>query len=379
MRHEEQVEQAKKLLEFIASGTTSLAASVYRNDVSGYTCALRAEREREVLFGTTPLLIGLSCEMPASGDYLTDDFSGVPILVVRTDNGTVNAFVNVCSHRGARLVRGRGCNKSRITCPYHAWSYEQSGALRSIPHESGFTGIDKSEHGLRSLAVVEKHGLIWVVPTPDAPMDIDLHLGRLSEDLEAFSLADYHHYETRTLRVDMNWKLVVDTFLETYHLDALHRKTIAPILHGNTATFDAMGQNLRMIGARRTIESLRAEPEAQWDLVKHSAMVYVIFPNTVFIMQGDHLETWRVYPDGGADRAKMHVSLYTPVAASTESAKRYWDKNMDLLMSTVREEDFPLGVNIQKDFRVGTRKSVLYGRNEPALAHFHSMIKEALN
>ena len=356
-----------------------MAAAVYHNDVSNYTCALRAQKEHEVLFRTQPLLIGLSCEIPASGDYLTDDFSGVPILLVRSETGALNAFVNVCSHRGARLAQDRGCDKKRITCPYHAWSYAQSGELLSIPFESGFFEIDKSDHGLRSLPVVEKHGLIWVVPTPAAEIDIDRHLDILSDDLKSYGLTDYHHYETRTLRIDMNWKLVVDTFLETYHLDVLHRKTIAPILHGNTATFDPMGQNLRMIGARRSIASLKDEPEENWDLIKHSAVVYVLFPNTVFIMQGDHLETWRVYPDGGADKAKMHVSLYTPVEASTESAKRYWDKNMELLMSTVLKEDFPLGVNIQKDFRSGIQDSVLYGHNEPALAHFHHTIGKALD
>ena len=83
MRHEEQVKQVRKLLDYIESGSTSMAAAVYHNDVSNYTCALRAQKEHEVLFRTQPLLIGLSCEIPASGDYLTDDFSGVPILLVR--------------------------------------------------------------------------------------------------------------------------------------------------------------------------------------------------------------------------------------------------------------------------------------------------------
>ena len=378
MKHDAQVKQARKLLKYIDTGTTSLSNAVYRNDVSDYTCEQQAQRESERLFRSKPLLICLSSEIPNAGDYLTDDYSGVPIVVVRDERGVVNALVNVCRHRCARVAQGRGCKKGALACPYHAWTYEHSGALKSIPFKEGFSEIDKSEHGLRSLPILEQHGLVWVVPSPGESIDVDSQMGGFSEDLEAFELSNYHHYETRTLRANMNWKLVVDTFLETYHLDVLHRETIAPILHGNTATFDAMGPHLRMIGARKTIASLRDEPEANWNLIEHSAMVYVFFPNTVFIMQGDHLETWRVYPDGDTGRSKMHVSLYTPEPAVSESAKRYWDKNMNLLMATVQEEDFPLAQNIQRDFSSGTQASIVFGRNEPALSHFHRAIRDAV-
>ncbi|MEQ8281390.1 MAG: SRPBCC family protein, partial [Parvibaculum sp.] len=191
-------------------------------------------------------------------------------------------------------------------------------------------------------------------------------------------LACYSHYETRVLRARLNWKLVIDTFLETYHLSTLHKNTIAPILHSNLGTFDGMARNLRMIGARKTIDALRQRPESEWDLIRHSALVYVLFPNTVFIMQGDHLETWRVYPGDSVDESKMHVSLYTPEPAVTDKARKYWTKNMDLLMATVQQEDFPLAENIQRDFHSGAQDFVTFGANEPALAHFHKSVKKTL-
>jgi len=378
MKHDAQVDQIHKIFGYLDTGTTSLADDVYTNEVSDYTCSRQASREVETLFRRSPLLIGLSCEFPSPGDYLTDDFSGIPILVVRDDNGQINAFMNVCRHRGARVADGCGSGKSAFSCPYHAWTYDRKGRLKSIPFESGFEGINKTEHSLRPLPVVEKHGMVWVAPTPGENLEIDGHLAEMAEDLAAFGLDRYSHYETRTLQTRLNWKLVIDTFLETYHLNVLHKNTIAPILHSNIGTFDGMGDNLRMIGVRKTIEVLRDKPEAEWDLVKHSALVYVLFPNTVFIMQGDHLETWRVYPDGGPDAAKMHVSLYTPEPAVTEKAKKYWDKNMDLLMATVLKEDFPLAENIQRDFQSGAQAAITFGRNEPALAHFHRSIKQAL-
>ena len=378
MKHEAQVEQLRKIFGYLDAGETAMGDAVYRHHVSDYTSPDQAGREREMLFRHEPLLIGLSCELPNPGDYVTDDFSGVPILVVRNEAGQVNAFINVCRHRGARVASGCGSGKTVFSCPYHAWTYDRSGRLRSIPFEQGFESVDKTSNGLRPLPVVEKYGMIWVMPTPGGSIDIDGHLAGMADDLVAFGLASYSHYETRVLRARLNWKLVIDTFLETYHLSTLHKNTIAPILHSNLGAFDGMARNLRMIGARKTIDALRQRPESEWDLIRHSALVYVLFPNTVFIMQGDHLETWRVYPGDSVDESKMHVSLYTPEPAVTDKARKYWTKNMDLLMATVQQEDFPLAENIQRDFHSGAQDFVTFGANEPALAHFHKSVKETL-
>lgn len=378
MKHEAQVEQLRKIFGYLDAGETAMGDAVYRHHVSDYTNPDQADLERELLFRHEPLLIGLSCELPEPGDYVTDDFSGVPILAVRNETGQVNAFINVCRHRGARVASGCGSGKTVFSCPYHAWTYDRSGRLRSIPFEQGFESIDKTSNGLRPLPVVEKYGMVWVMPKPGGSIDIDGHLAGMADDLAAFGLASYSHYETRVLRARLNWKLVIDTFLETYHLSTLHKNTIAPILHSNLGTFDGMARNLRMIGARKTIDALRQRPESEWDLVRHSALVYVLFPNTVFIMQGDHLETWRVYPGDSVDESKMHVSLYTPEPAVTDKARKYWAKNMDLLMATVQREDFPLAENIQRDFHSGAQDFVTFGANEPALAYFHRSIRKTL-
>jgi phenylpropionate dioxygenase-like ring-hydroxylating dioxygenase large terminal subunit len=197
--------------------------------------------------------------------------------------------------------------------------------------------------------------------------------------MAAYELDAYHHYDTRVLRKKINWKIVVDTFLETYHLQFLHRKTVDPILYSNMTTFDPFGRNLRMIAARRTIGELRALPEAEWNLIPYTAIVYVLFPNTVFIMQGDHVETWHVFPDGdSADDSVMYISLYTPEKAESDSARRHWDRNMGLLLATVEDEDFPLSEGIQRGFYSGAQDAILFGRNEPSLQHFHKSVKAAL-
>ena len=151
------------------------------------------------------------------------------------------------------------------------------------------------------------------------------------------------------------------------------------MIESNVQTFDAFGHNHRGVYVRKNFDELRAQPEAEWNILPYTTMVYVLFPNTVLVVQQEQIETWRVYPDGDdPDRAKIHVSLYTPERPMTESATRHWRKNMDLLMKVVDEEDFPLGEKMQVGFHSPAQEHVTFGRNEPALAHFHGQLDRAL-
>ncbi|MEQ9643090.1 MAG: SRPBCC family protein [Alphaproteobacteria bacterium] len=377
MQHAEQVRQAHKLLKFLDTGTTAMADAVYPTPVTDYFCPEHARAEQANLFKRWPLNLGLSCRVPEPGDYFEEDYSGVPILVTRGRDGMLRAFMNVCRHRGSRVAKG--CGKARaFTCPYHAWTYDLEGKLLPRPHEAAFEGMPRESHGLVPLPIEERFGMIWVGASPDVKIDLEARLGGLGDDMAAYRLDGYHHYETRVLHRPLNWKLVVDTFLELYHLSSLHPTTVGPILYTDRACFDGFGRNLRMIGARKTIGELREQPESEWDLVRHSAMVYVLFPNTVFIMQGDHLETWHVYPAGdGVEESVMYISLYTPEPTTTDSARRHWDRNFDLLLATVEQEDFPLAEKVQKGFHAGAQSHLTFGRNEPALQHFHRALSEA--
>jgi len=369
-----QAQQSEILLGYLESNTTAMAPDVYRQPVVQYTDPDMLAAEREILFRAEPLLLGLSCEIPDPGDYLTDDFPGVAIIAIRQADGSVKAMINVCRHRGARVASGRGNAARGMSCPYHGWRYGIDGSLSGVPFENGFDGMCS---GLPLLPTKERFGAIWVIPDPSADADFS-QLDPLEGDLGAYQLPGYHHFETQVIEIGMNWKLVVDTFLESYHIQVLHRKTIGPYLHGNLGSFDALGRNLRMIIPRRSLKDLAAVSPEERDLIRHSATVYVLFPNTVFISQGDHVETFRVYPGADPNTSKMHVSLYAPDPISTDSAMNHWRNNMDLLLATVLEEDFPLGENIQRDFPSGEQAHITFGRNEPALAHFHRMVDERL-
>jgi phenylpropionate dioxygenase-like ring-hydroxylating dioxygenase large terminal subunit len=167
----------KKLLHYVDTKTTSMAAAPWRNDVTAYTCPERHRREEEVLIRGRPLVMGLSCDWSKPGAYRTDDFAGVPILTVRGSDGKLRAFLNVCRHRGAKVAQGCG-NAGAFTCPYHGWTYGNDGTLRGLPEEAtSFPGVRTERPGLAPLPLAEKYGLVWVLPTPTADrsthLDID--------------------------------------------------------------------------------------------------------------------------------------------------------------------------------------------------------------
>ena len=160
------------VLQHIDAGTTQLAAETYCNPVSHYTSPERLSKERKVLFRQRPLLVGLSCQLPKPGDFLTCDHTGVPQLVVRGEDGTVRAFMNVCRHRGARVAEGHGTTGKRFRCPYHGWNYDTRGNLVGIPDKQSFPGIDRSDCGLISLPATESDGMIWASATPAQTSDV---------------------------------------------------------------------------------------------------------------------------------------------------------------------------------------------------------------
>ena len=128
MRRQDQIAEARKLLAHVSDRTTALADGVYRNPVTDYTSPQQGAREREVFFRNGPINIGLRALLPNAGDWMTHDYAGVPILLVRRADGSLGAFLNVCRHRGARVAEGCGNGARSFSCPYHGWTYGLDGS-----------------------------------------------------------------------------------------------------------------------------------------------------------------------------------------------------------------------------------------------------------
>ena len=379
MLHSTQVALSKRLLAHVDAKTTDTVDAVAHNDVVAFTCPDRLAREWEHLFLGMPQYVGLSGQIRETGDFLTNDDLGVPILVTRDKQGKARAFLNVCRHRGARLAEGCGKAGRSFSCPYHGWTYDTNGHLIGIPDRRNFDGVDQALYGLTELPMTELHGMLWVAPRPEISADPTPNLEGLDEEFANFRFGDYHHYETRITGWKMNWKIAIDTFLEPYHFAVLHKTSVGPLLFPNLCVVDTFGQNLREVFPRRGIVEMADRPEKEWDLVEQSAIVYILFPNIAVVAQIDHYEIWRIYPvEGKVDEVKVYLEFYIPEPPSSDKAIAHWRKNMDLVMRTVETEDFPTGEGIQSGLLSGAQDRIVYGRNEPALYHFEKTVAEAV-
>src|SRR5262252_8278168 len=377
-----QIDLLKRLLRYIETKTTALADLPWQNDTSVYFEPEHLAREEQILFRQYPLLMGFASDWPTPGSFRTDDYAGVPILVIRGRDGKLRAFLNVCRHRGAKVAQG--CGTARVfCCPYHAWTYDLVGNIVGIPDERCFPDVRNERPALVGLPLCEKHGLVWVIPTPArdgaTSFDIDPWLGGLGPELASYGFESWSFYDRRVVPETMNWKILVDTFHEGYHIGFLHRDSLRPILHGNVADFEAFGPNHRLTFPRTKLERLRNEPEATWDLMWNTTVIYALFPNTLLILQGDHVEVTRIFPrEGRVDRAVMDLALYVPRAPVTDEERTHWDKNMQLVLDVVTGEDFPAGRSIQIGLTSGAQTHTVFGRNEPAMIHYHQSMQAAL-
>lgn len=378
MQRSDQISCAKRLFAHIANKTTDMGAEVTTQPREAYASVPRLKLEIEKICRKYPMLAGFSTDL-APGDFAAKMFGDVPVLLVRGTDGVLRAYLNICSHRSAPVATGCGSGARGFVCPYHGWVYDTQGRLVTLPKEFAFEPLEKSELSLTQLPLREKYGLIWVSLSPGEGFEIDQHLGGLERDFEAYGYDSYVHYKTIEMDKAMNWKLVMDTFLENYHLRTLHKNTIGGAILSFLQLVDSFGDNLRLIQARSTFEAMKDLPEAELEFYKNTAIAYLLFPNTLFIHQSDHVEIWRSYPDPeNPGKSKVFFDFYTPEPAVTDQAKNYWDKNIAYGLAIVTEEDFPLGVILQRHFQANLKPHVTFGKNESGLIAYHAAISRAL-
>jgi phenylpropionate dioxygenase-like ring-hydroxylating dioxygenase large terminal subunit len=381
MQREKQIEELVSLMDLVDHKTTALADSVMEIDVSEYYDPARFEREKIELFRNYAQFVGPSCMIPEPGDYFAFDDTGIPILIVRNEAGVLNAFVNICSHRGAPLNEcesGKAKKGRMFSCPYHGWSYDLEGALIGVPFGSeGFDSIDRSTLGLKRLQVEEKNGMIFVMPNPELRFDIDEVMGGIDERLSGFGFEDHYYLGSKQVFTNFSWKLNMDTFHEYYHFEFLHPNTIAQMAHTNLATYHQYGRNHSMGSAALSIDELRDIPHDQWNPRAHSSYVNYIFPNTVIFVVEDHFQTWRVYPIS-PDRSVVYHSMFLPEKPADEVQRKSYEEYFQMINDVAVQEDYTLVDKINRGINCGIDRKVLVGRNEPGVQNMHRQLHDLL-
>ena len=382
MRHADQVAYLERMLDMVRTNTRDDGPGISHTSVEEYYDPARYQREVALLFRKHPIVVAYSGQLRRAGDFVVHNDTGQPILVVRGTDGILRAFLNVCRHRSASVeLKPCGANKRAFVCPYHGWSYDLAGRLVGITDGAAFGDVDRSQRGLRRLAVAEKYGLVWVVPTAlaageEADLDIDLYLGPLQADLSGWDMAGWELHSSSPIRPRMNWKLVIDTFLELYHFRYLHPGSVYPLFLDNIATYERMDRHIRLSAAKRSLTELEGQPKESWRILDHAIVLYQLFPNTVLAYTQDHCGVFTSFPVS-PDESVMHFSVLVSPEEKAKKPESYWQANVDLF-ATALVEDFGIGESIQRNFRSGANHEQTFGKFEKALGWYHREIDKAV-
>ncbi|MBC7544442.1 MAG: aromatic ring-hydroxylating dioxygenase subunit alpha [Candidatus Sericytochromatia bacterium] len=365
-----------RLLVHLANGTSEMMAGEQMIASNRYFAPAFFDREYRALFRRLPLVIGPSSLVPQPGDFHTCDNYGLPVLLTRTADGTLQAFVNACTHRGARLVSAeQGCGRNAFTCPYHGWTFGHDGQLRHIPQAGGFPQTDKTTHGLKRLPAQERFGLIWVALDPAATLDVDAYVGPLGPELAALGLDRHVAFRTSRQAFAGNWKFAMENLLEAYHVPYAHAETVHKALTGSILV-DRFGLHQRFVAARHEVAKLVGIPRHRWRLRACGGVGYFLFPNTVLAVHPDHILWQRAYPTG----PQAAVSALTPLIPATAQGGDWpaiWERRLRHADQVV-DEDVAITEPIGRGITAGLHPGFRIGRHELAIAAFHAGIDQAM-
>lgn len=328
MKQNTQILLIEKVLELIANNSTDMVKDSYKQPIKGYLSVEALEKERRTLFRNYPLIVAHSTQLPNPGDYLCHNEAGVPIVLLRNSEGNLKAFINVCRHRGMRLVNEPiGRERRSFVCPYHAWTYDQEGELIYVPQQEGFPEMDCKEMGLINLPLVEKYGFVWVNPTPGGNLDIDSYIGVIAEDFASYSFDTHISYQVTTKKKILNWKIGVEIFLEGYHVKQAHKKTIFPMFFDNVGVYSQFGLHMRNLFPKRKIVELKDLDKHSWNIRPYVNILYYIFPNTLILVESEHATLFNIFPVD-IENSVIIVNTLLPKKPDTEKAVNHWQKNI---------------------------------------------------
>ncbi len=405
MQQAQEVIILKELLTQLDEGRNVDAGVRYRIPTDSYVNAELAEQEWTGFFQGHPQFIGLSGDLPDKGSYFTVDDFGTPVLATRDDTGRFRAFLNACRHRGVRVANEPRGESRRFMCPFHSWTYANDGTLVGVPREADFGPVEKGCNGLIELPAEEYLGMLWVHPKQDGVLDVASLIGNLGPELESWDAGRMIYRGESTIEKNLNWKLANDTFGETYHFSRLHKGTLGQLFYGDALAYETFGRNHRFVFASKGIDALRELPEAEWTTDNTANVLYFLFPNVQFNVSRDSMLVIKIYPTpGNPGRSLTRIGYYySPEAIAAmeaaeasgsqvigadnvydhdernESAAFSLEASMEVFNSTIEMEDYLMGETTQQAAANGTLTHLTFGRNEPALHHYHNSFREALN
>jgi phenylpropionate dioxygenase-like ring-hydroxylating dioxygenase large terminal subunit len=367
---------AETLLHYAQTKTTFRGTQIKTIEAQAYTDPSRFQQEIETIFHRLPLVLAHTSELREPGSYKAMDVLGKPILLTRDKAGKVHAHLNVCTHRGTPLVAD-GCGRqARFTCPYHAWTFGLDGTLLAVAGADSFGPFDRTTRNLTALPCEERAGMIFGVLTPGAPIDIDAYFAGMLDDFEAMDFASFAYLGSRVIE-GANWKIAFDGNLEGYHFATLHPTTIHPRSFSNLTHYEAFGPHLRIGFAQTAIaEKLGSVARETWPTQENHGFdfVRILFPNVSIFVAPEITQIMQIFPGRTPGENRTVLSYFRGQPARDETEQASIEQMMDWLRDVVLNEDYALGLRLQKGLSSGALQNIILGQNERGNQFFHEYV-----
>ena len=320
--------------------------------------------ERRALFHGGWMCVGTRGDAARPGSIFPVSIGGVDLLLVRDRDDTLRCFFNHCSHRGAILAEQPRQNCPTIVCPYHSWTYSLAGELRKTPHVGGVDinaaeGLDPAKLGLREVRLGEWGGLVFVNVSGTAE-DFDTFIAPLAERLRGYDLSLLQTSGEAETIVEANWKVVVENFVESYHL---------PWIHPSMNRYNPMEDHYQILGGDTYIGQgllgLEFDDEAanllpRFPNLKPEQLTtgesHFLFPNVLFGVMIEQAYAVILNPDGPKRTRERVVVMVNGVEAATDPKLQ---GVRDILLERI------VSVNAED---IGIVESVQRGRFSPAFS-----------
>jgi Rieske 2Fe-2S family protein len=318
------------------------------------------DREMEAIFSRSWQYAGHVAELAEPNTYVTTVAGDQPVLVVRTDDGELRAYRNVCRHRGSELLTGSGSCKRALRCRYHGWTYDSvDGRLLGVPEHRDYAELDKSGLGLIPARVELLAGFIFVNLDPGAPTLAEQTPG-LAERLERYRIQELAPFGVKGVAggsQPANWKIVVENYLEGYHVPIAHPglmrlfdyQNYAVTTHGGYAWFEAPLRDSPSSNRMERLYQRLARPMRGLDESDRRVWRYaLIYPNTAIDLYPDQVNVWQIAPDGVAATADRWACFRDPRSGPVT---RLVQRVNQRLNTEVLEEDVDLVSAVQTGVR----------------------------
>lgn len=359
----------RRALRLVLDKTTDMAADVLRVPLHYYNDPKLTDIEQTDLLRRTPLAVLPSAQVGGINDYVVRSVLGTSLLITRDKTGHAHVLLNYCRHRGAMPACGSG-TAARFTCPYHAWTYTNTGQLFTIPGKPGFTGMNPTDYRLVELPSQERHGFIWAVLTAGADIDVDAHLGALGPQLAELDYASFGYHDHREFESEVSWKGALEAFAEGYHFPYVHGESLIGMnALPNTAVYDEYGRHHRLGFPFKWITNLDTKPEGSWDVRDNMGVIYWIYPNLILANSNVGVEIIDIMPAGSPTCCSVRHTWLARIPAANDDMRAGYDIIYDAVHAAVRDEDFAMLPQCGQGVRHGQHDHMIIGRNEIAVQH----------